>query len=612
MVKKMNQLPSRPYQNDKYIRNADSKNQFIKGKKFLLEKEITKEKRVRLKDWITFYRNNIDYFVIHYMGVRLHPFQRYWLRLLSMSTNFLGVASRASGKSWIIACYSIARCILYPGTSISLNSSTKQQAGLIISQHCKSLHDKHPNIRRETENIVVNNNKWEMTFLNQSRIFVVISGEGGRGVRSNISVLEERRLIPTEIIDSIIRPFLVSRNPPYMMKQEYSNMESEEPQEIIITSSYFQSHEWWEEAKKLLRLIADGDKDVRGIILDYLIVLKHKIKTKKQLKKDAEKMDSVTFLMEYGNIPFSTSSASFYKIDFFNRTLRTPWRPIKDDFQKKNPYDIPRKPNERRVVSVDIAMRKGATNDNTVITCARLFPTKKGWSTEICYMESQNGKNAMIQALRIKQIYSEFTGFTEGDVLVMDVGGSGITVYDMLTSVTKDDIRGKEYDALKVMRHPSLDDKIYEELSERCLSQNAKECVYPISATQNLNSQIAIAFRDRLKRKLLKFLVDDSEEELFLIKSGNKDILDQEDLSNRSFLLSPHLQTTLMINECISLEMEVIGQGVVKLQEPSGARKDRFTSCSYLNWYVSLLDQELLKESEEDDWESILAVSHVV
>lgn len=603
---------SRPYQSDNYIKNANSLNQFKKGKQILLEKEISKQKKERLKDWITFYRHNIDYFCVHFLGIKLFPFQRYWLRLISYSTNFLGVASRASGKSWIIAVYSICRCILYPGTSISLNSSTKQQAGLIISQHCKSLHDSHPMIQRETDTIVINNNKWEMTFLNGSKIFVVISGEGGRGVRSHVSVLEERRLIPTEIIDSIIRPFLVSRKPPFIMKPEYAHLEPEEPQEIIITSSYFQSHEWWNEAKKLLRLIIEGDKDVKSVIFDYLIVLKHKIKTKKQIKKDAEKMDSITFLMEYGNIPYSASSSGFYKVEFFNRTLKNAWRPLKDDFSKKNPYDIPRKPNERRIVSVDIAMRKGSANDNTIISCARLFPTKNGWSTEICYIESQNGKNAMTQALRIKQIFSEFTGFEKDDILVLDVGGSGITVYDMLTSETKDDIRGKEYDAMKVMRHSSLDDKVYEELSERCLSQNAKECIYPISATQSLNSQIAVSFRDRLKRKLIKFLVDDAEEELFLIKSGNKDILDQEDGSNRSFLLSPHIQTTLMINECISLEMEVLGQGMVKLQEPPGARKDRFTSCSYLNWYVSFMDQELLKDTDDtSDWDALFGVSFI-
>jgi hypothetical protein len=49
--------------------------------------------------------------------------------------------------------------------------------------------------------------------------------------------------------------------------------------------------------------------------------------------------------------------------------------------------------------------------------------------------------------------------------------------------------------------------------------------------------------------------------------------------------------------------MSVSG-GNIKLVEPVGGRKDRYTSLSYGNYYVSLLDLELLKETENDsdDW----------
>lgn len=149
--------------------------------KMLTEKEFTKAKKERLKSWITFYRLNPSYFIEHYMGVKLFPYQRFWINLMARSTEFVGIASRASAKSWLIGVYSIARCILYPGTTIALASSTKAQAGLIISEKCTALHDEHPNIARETASLVTNQNKWEMTFHNGSKINVVVSGEGGRG-----------------------------------------------------------------------------------------------------------------------------------------------------------------------------------------------------------------------------------------------------------------------------------------------------------------------------------------------------------------------------------------------------------------------------------------------
>jgi len=147
----------------------------------LTEKEMTGQKRDRIKSWVTFYRNNPSYFIEHYMGVKLYPYQRFWINLMTRSTHFLGIASRASAKSWLIAVYSIARCILYPQTIIALSSSTKAQAGLIISEKCRQLIDEHENIQRECSNIVSNQNTWEMTFHNGSKINVVISGEGGRG-----------------------------------------------------------------------------------------------------------------------------------------------------------------------------------------------------------------------------------------------------------------------------------------------------------------------------------------------------------------------------------------------------------------------------------------------
>ncbi len=154
--------------------------------KFLSEKEMTKQKKERLKSWITFYRKNPSFFVEHYMGVSLYPYQRFWINLMARSTEFVGIASRASAKSWLIAVYSIVRCILYPGTIVALASSTKAQAGLIIAEKCKSLMEEHPNIQRETSNIVTNQNKWEMTFYNGSKINVVVSGEGGRGQLASI------------------------------------------------------------------------------------------------------------------------------------------------------------------------------------------------------------------------------------------------------------------------------------------------------------------------------------------------------------------------------------------------------------------------------------------
>ncbi len=162
------------------------------------------------------------------------------------------------------------------------------------------------------------------------------------------------------------------------------------------------------------------------------------------------------------------------------------------------------------------------------------------------------------------------------------------------------------------MSSPHVNDKVYTELLDRTLGKNAIGCIFPIVGTAQLNSIIAVKFRERLKKKLCTFLVDDNVEEEFLIKAGNKEILDQFETGIRAYLLQAHIQTTLFINECIALNMTPVS-GLVKLEEPSGSRKDRYTSVSYLNYYVSLMDIELLqvRSTTKEDEKAFLEVATV-
>lgn len=173
----------------------------------------------------------------------------------------------------------------------------------------------------------------------------------------------------------------------------------------------------------------------------------------------------------------------------------------------------------------------------------------------------------------------------------------------MLGQITKDEERGVEYDAMTIMYHPSIDDPVYKELSERTLALNAKPVVYPISGTSKLNSDIAVNFRDKLKQKMFSFLIDEQEAEEFLMKTNKEVLITEDDLGIKSFFKSPYLQTTLFVNECVNLSMSM-SAGNIKLEEESGWRKDRYSCVSYVNWFASLFDADLLRETEteDDDW----------
>jgi len=146
-----------------------------------------------------------------------------------------------------------------------------------------------------------------------------------------------------------------------------------------------------------------------------------------------------------------------------------------------------------------------------------------------------------------------------------------------------------------------MNDKTYKELFDRTLVKNAEEIIYPIAATAQLNNDIAVDMRTKLQKNMIKFLISETDAEDYLLKN-NKDYLKMsEDISERAWLLHPYIQTSTLVNECVGLSM-ILVDGRIKLKELSGARKDRYTSLSYLNYFVStVLDPRIRKEDVNED-----------
>ena len=175
--------------------------------------------------------------------------------------------------------------------------------------------------------------------------------------------------------------------------------------------------------------------------------------------------------------------------------------------------------------------------------------------------------------------------------------------------VTKDDERGVEYDALTVFEHKSLDKALIEELKEKTLGLRAKPVIYPIMASAKLNSEIAIDFRDKLQRGKISFLIDDNDAEGYLTKN-NKEYSNINNVNLRSWYIMPYIETGLLINESIMLEFSVVS-GNIKLETVGTARKDRYTSCSYGNFFASILEKDYIKpKGEEFDISKLFQFSH--
>lgn len=579
----------------------------------------------RIIDWITFYRRNIPVFVEHYLKIPLHWYQIIWLYILNSFISVVIIAGRASAKSYVIAIFSCAKCILYPNTKIVCASGTKGQAALIVKEKIqKELLPKSENLRREISKITTNVNNIEVTFHNGSSFVVVVGSEDALGYRSTVLIFEEFKRIKKYIVDKVLKPFQMTRPAEFRTNEECEQ----------YGVKYRENPEFWEEAVNIYissaaptsswmgKLLKDTVKsrysDGTSCMLatDYSIALKHAIKTRAQLIEAKRSTDPITWREEYENEMLREGANAYFQYGLLTRVQNNKkafYPRISGDVRnkKKNPYFIPKQNGEIRVLSCDMAFIERANkNDNSCFTCIRALPesityessnidgksveVKNGYRRIPSYIEANPGSDVDKQAIRIKQLYYDF----ETDYLVLDTRNGGLLVYDRLAKVLYDEERDCEYPAWKCMNDPDI--------AKRVNVVGAIENVFAINASQKLNNDIAVSLRTIFETQMIDLLVnfDVAKDTL---ESHIPEYLSSPDPEVMAFYERPYLETQALVNEMMSLEYTRNEQtGIITLFETGSNTKDRYVSLAYGNYFISLLEQDLVSDNSDYDYEVLI------
>jgi hypothetical protein len=139
-----------------------------------------------------------------------------------------------------------------------------------------------------------------------------------------------------------------------------------------------------------------------------------------------------------------------------------------------------------------------------------------------------------------------------------------------------------------------------DELAKSIKIQGAKPIIYAVSATQKLNSDIAFDFRNTLIEKNINLLIGYSvAKEDALLEIG--EYKESVDVERQMFFEMPFIETQLLLHETSNLLYEKLEQtGSVKIYEQSTNHKDRYTSVSYGNYFVSQLEKDLFSKSKSE------------
>jgi len=194
---------SQKYKNKAYI-NTNEKLKQLTG-------ELSdREARLTLIDFL---RSNIGITVELLSGIKLAPYQEITLKGMLNRHRSMCVWGRGGSKSFIAAIFCFLEAIFEPGAKIMLAGPTFRTSRNIFSTYLEKM-VKSPGAELLQQAFAIppskrnDEFKWE---INGGTISAIpLNGEKVRGFRANRLVVDEYLLMPQDIIENVLKPFLTA------------------------------------------------------------------------------------------------------------------------------------------------------------------------------------------------------------------------------------------------------------------------------------------------------------------------------------------------------------------------------------------------------------------
>lgn len=565
--------------------------------------EIRQDKTERIMNIIDercgYYRANPQRFCEEFLNIHLKLFQKILIWAMMHYDAFYFLASRGLGKTYLVGLFAVCRCILYPGSKIICCSYTFKQGKEIILKITDDFMQKSSLLRNEISRVNTGQNDCFVYFKNGSWIRVVVAGESSRGARSNILIIDESRLVSQKIVDTILRPMNAApRQPGYLRKPEYAHL-SEMNKEFYLSSAFYSASEMYEKVKAYTANMLDPRLNYFVCDLPYMLSIKEGLLMRQQIINEMSEatFSDISFMMEREGIFYGSADNALF--DY--KTLEAQ-RIIGDclfdlDYYRLTKAKMPEKKNEEiRILSLDIALlaSKRHNNDASAFTLHSGIPTSSNeYIDNIVNVGTCEGLTTEELGLETLRRFYQY----DCDYLAIDANGIGQAVLDYIMGADRyDPVYNETYSALNVMNNPDLED--------RCKVKNAPKVVYVIKANARSNNDMTLALRAGFQNKYINLLLPDTNIEEKLSKIRGYGTLSE---IQQASMRMPYIQTTLLINELINLTHDT-SNGLIKVKEKAGMRKDRYSSLQYGYALLQELSKGLKPKQDTSDLLSKLII----
>lgn len=558
--------------------------------------EINKDKYDSVMDTVAwragYYRKNPQRFCSEVLDIHLKTFQAIILWAM-MNYNFvMFIASRGLGKTFLSAMFCSIRCILFPGSKIIVTAGTLKQASEVLLKIRDELMPMSWAIRAEVFEAKIGQNEAAIYFKNHSWIKACVSTQNARGLRANIIFVDEFRIVNENILNMVIKKFLSNpRHPKYLDNPKYAHLQ-ERNKELYATSAWYQDHWSYRKAQAYTAAFLDDTKKYFICGLPYQTAIKEGLLMRDQVQDEMSESDfnETTWQMEMECKWLGNADNSLFTFEEFNarRKIKKAFFPLSVYTDKMKVPDVIG--TNRRILSVDVALMastKKKKNDASAIYINDLIQVDNtSYQSNFVWGETFEGLTTDELGLIVMRY---FYGYKCTD-LVIDTNGVGNGVGDYIIKDQYDSETGLTYKALNYCNN--------DDMAMRCKVKDAPRVVWSIKANAQFNNDICVLLRNGIQNGKINFLIPEQNADEVLRKEY-KDY-SRLDPAQQAVFKVPYLQTTLAEYELIKLKHN-IQNGLVKVQELSGMRKDRYSSIAYNYWCACQLEYQLKPKVENTE-----------
>jgi ribonucleoside-diphosphate reductase alpha chain len=441
-----------------------------------------------------------------------------------------------------------------------MSAQTREASARLIKEKHNEIKKYYPLIASDIVKENLAKDTVEIIFTSGSKIDNLANTQSSKGLRRHRLNMEESALINDLVFQDALEPI---PNVPRRTigKESLINADELSGQIHFLTTAYFKNSEY----ERSLQMI-DEMADLKGMMVlgaDWQLACEYgRGETKSQILAKKEKLSPIFFATNYESRWVGSTDNCLVDIDKLMELRVLPKAELKSD--GKSEYYI----------GVDVARSTKTSNNQTSISIGKV---KRDKNDRVKYIQLvnlinlPNGMNFTGQAIIIKKLKNTF----KAKKVILDGNGLGVGLVDELLKLHIDPITGDELIAYDTINTDHESDEA-----------ETDKCLFVVNA-QGINSDIIVNFINMVESKTLQLLdkVDQNK-----IDEFDNDIFKNGQLAS--------VQTEFFIEEVANLQLKTMNGGKLTVERNSKSLdKDRYSSCSYMMYYIMTYENKTKKQS---------------